>query len=90
VDEIPLELLTGEVWSRWNTLREAYANRWTFSCDNRQEKEIHLTALLKTLDGKRHVQYESVDSSDFGNPTKVCAKIDALEKKVQDADKMML
>ena len=90
MDEIPLEWRTGEIWTKWEQLRNTRADKWIFLFENKQEDEIHLTALLKTVDGKRHAQYEIVHAPDQLDVAKVCAKIDALEKRVRDANKMML
>ena len=90
MDEIPFRWRIGEVWTKWEKLGDAYSDRWTFQFENKQDDDIHLTALLKTADGKRHVQYEIVHAPDHNDMGKVCAKSDALEKKVQDANKMML
>jgi hypothetical protein len=87
--EIPFEWQTGDVWSRWNRLREGYADRWIFLFENKPDDDIHLIALLKTSDGKSHFQIEAVQPVDFYDVEKICAKIDDLEKKVQDTNKMM-
>jgi hypothetical protein len=90
MDKIPEKWRSGEVWNKWEGLRQKYSGEWSFLFENQQDDDIHLTALFKTLDGRRHVQYEIVHSPDFHNLSKVCAKIDSLEKKVQEASKLTL
>jgi hypothetical protein len=89
--EIPAEWRTGEVWDKWEELRQTYGEKWDFAFEHvERQGDIQLAALLKTLDGRRHVQYEIVHPPDFHNLGKVCGKIESLRKKVLEANKLSL